>query len=320
MKLQLNAIRPCLVRALLCAVSLAVFPLHAQGFPEIRHLNPEDAVFRQYSDDVEAGRRAVFSRYPVRTAEELAHNLVIYRYTPVNGDELILISARCAIPYDTFATLNRWGSMPALSPNATVLLPSMPGIFIPEEPVSDLERLLGTSRGDDAGALVTLVMPSGGEQRFRFIPGDSFTPNERFFFLHPGMFRFPLNYARARLTSAFGPRISPISGRASMHGGLDLAAPQGTEVYAVRDGTVTEAGTSPVYGKYIIISHQGGWTSLYGHLSSIDTHLYSAVKSGSLIGKVGSTGLSTGPHLHFELRQNGRPQDPKPLLQSKNEK
>lgn len=316
MKFQLNAIRFCLVFILQCAASLAVFPLHAQDFPQIRQLNPEDAVFRQYLDDVEAGRRAVFSRYPVRSAEELARELVIYRYNPAQGDELILISARCNIPYDTFATLNRWGSMPALASGRDILLPSIPGIFIPEDAASDLEHLLRTSRGEDAGALITLTL-NGGAQRFRFIPGDSFTPNERFFFLHPGMFRFPLNYARTRLTSAFGPRVSPISGRASMHGGLDLAAPQGTEVYAARDGTVTEAGTSAVYGKYIIISHKGGWTSLYGHLSSIDTKLYSEVKSGNLIGKVGSTGLSTGPHLHFELRQNGRPQDPKPLLQSK---
>jgi murein DD-endopeptidase MepM/ murein hydrolase activator NlpD len=209
--------------------------------------------------------------------------------------------------------------MPVLANGADILLPSIPGVFIPEEAASDLERLILGSRGDDAGALITLAVPGGG-QRFRFIPGDSFTPNERAFFLNPDIFRFPLDYSRARLTSAFGPRVSPISGRASMHGGLDLAAPQGTAVYAARDGTVSEAGTSAVYGKYIIITHRDGWTSLYGHLSSIDTRLSSEVKSGSVIGKVGSTGLSTGPHLHFELRQNGRAQDPKPLLRSKNEK
>jgi murein DD-endopeptidase MepM/ murein hydrolase activator NlpD len=73
---------------------------------------------------------------------------------------------------------------------------------------------------------------------------------------------------------------------------------------------VTEQGEDPIYGKYIIIAHGDNWVSLYGHLSPIGTVLRSSVRSGNLIGRVGSTGQSTGPHLHFELRQNGRAQDP----------
>jgi murein DD-endopeptidase MepM/ murein hydrolase activator NlpD len=292
---------------------------NASELPRIKQLNTQDLIFKQYLDDVEAGRRAVFSRYPARTAEELVRQLTIYRYSPVPDDELFLIVARCNIPYDTFATLNRWGNMPLLSPapSGTILMPSLPGIFIPEEPESDLEQLIFSSRGDDAGALITVTMPSGKEEKFRFIPGGSFTPNERFFFLNPGLFRFPLR--SYRLTSAFGMRVSPISGRKSMHGGLDLAAPSGTEVYAARDGIVTFAGANPVYGTYIIITHTGNWTSLYGHLSSVAVRLHDEVRSGNIIGKVGSTGQSTGPHLHFELRQNGKAQDPRGLLRAKNE-
>jgi murein DD-endopeptidase MepM/ murein hydrolase activator NlpD len=95
-----------------------------------------------------------------------------------------------------------------------------------------------------------------------------------------------------------------------MHGGLDLAAPEGTGVYAAAPGIVTETGDDPVYGKYVVISHAGGWASLYGHLSRIETGLRREVLSGILIGRVGSTGQSTGPHLHFELRRNGRTEDP----------
>jgi murein DD-endopeptidase MepM/ murein hydrolase activator NlpD len=95
-----------------------------------------------------------------------------------------------------------------------------------------------------------------------------------------------------------------------MHQGMDLAAPEGTEVLAVSDGTVTDAGFDPVYGNYIIISHSEKWTSLYGHLQKIEIALRSTVKSGSLIGRVGTTGQSTGPHLHFELRQDGKPLNP----------
>jgi murein DD-endopeptidase MepM/ murein hydrolase activator NlpD len=73
-------------------------------------------------------------------------------------------------------------------------------------------------------------------------------------------------------------------------------------------------GEDPVYGKYIIVGHSDSWVSLYGHLSKIETALREEVQSGTLIGRVGSTGQSTGPHLHFELRQNGRTQDPGRLL------
>jgi murein DD-endopeptidase MepM/ murein hydrolase activator NlpD len=87
----------------------------------------------------------------------------------------------------------------------------------------------------------------------------------------------------------------------------------GTEVFAAREGVVSAQGQDPIYGNYIIISH-GDWSSLYGHLSEIKTVLRSNVRSGTLIGKVGSTGQSTGPHLHFELRQNGIAQDPEKYL------
>ncbi len=105
-------------------------------------------------------------------------------------------------------------------------------------------------------------------------------------------------------------RANPFSGNVVMHQGVDLAAPEGTEVYAAADGVVTYTGFDPIYGNYIIISHSDRWTSLYGHLQIIEAVLRTNVKSGSLIGRVGSTGQSTGPHLHFELRQDGRALNP----------
>ena len=163
-----------------------------------------------------------------------------------------------------------------------------------------------SSRIDHEGIGIT-ISRNGSKERFRFIPGADFSPTERIFFFHTG-FRYPLrNY---RLTSSFGLRVNPVTGILRNHNGLDLAAPAGTEVYAVRDGVVTEIGEDAVYGNYIVLQHGEGWVSLYGHLSKIDTALRRRVESGTLIGRVGSTGQSTGPHLHFELRQNGKAQDP----------
>jgi murein DD-endopeptidase MepM/ murein hydrolase activator NlpD len=295
-----------------------VFPLDSEesqesAFPEINRLDNGDVLFRQYLSDVEAARRRIFNRRDAENRDAgsagaaLADGLTIYAYTPKSGEDLLSLAARCSIPYATLVTLNR---LPTAAVGlSTLLLPSMPGLFIPETPRTDLEMLLSSTRNDGRGALLT-VRQGRETERFRFIPGEDFTPTERTFFLNPG-FRFPMrNY---RLTSSFGPRINPVTGNPRFHEGLDLAAPEGTEVFASRRGVVTEQGYDPVYGNYIIISH-GDWTSLYGHLSEIYTVLRNNVESGSLIGKVGSTGQSTGPHLHFELRQKGIAQDPEKYL------
>jgi murein DD-endopeptidase MepM/ murein hydrolase activator NlpD len=291
-----------------------VFPLASEesrepAFPEINRLDNGDVLFRQYLSDVEAARGRIFNRRDAENRDAgsagaaLADGLTIYAYTPGPGEDLLSLAARCSIPYATLVTLNRLPT--AAAGLNTLLLPSMPGLFIPENPRTDLEMLLSSTRNDGRGTLVT-VRQGRETERFRFIPGEEFTPTERAFFLNPG-FRFPLR--SYRLTSSFGPRINPVTGNPRFHAGLDLAAPAGTEVFASRQGVVTEQGYDPVYGNYIIISH-GDWTSLYGHLSEIYTVLRNNVESGSLIGRVGSTGQSTGPHLHFELRQRGIAQDP----------
>jgi murein DD-endopeptidase MepM/ murein hydrolase activator NlpD len=286
------------------------------NFPLIDRLDSRDVLFKQFESDVVLGRQAVRPPKAAKGATAMASALTIYSYKTKETDELMPLSARCNIPYDTIATLNRIQTFPQKGfPAGTVLLlPSVPGIFLPATPSSDLEKLIASSRGEDAGVPVTISF-NGNREEWRFIPGDDFSPNERAFFLHPELFRFPLK--NWRLTSAFGMRTSPISGKQLYHKGLDLAAPMGTDVFAARDGIVTETGESAVYGKYVVISHDGGWKSLYGHLSKIDAVLKSNVKTGTLIGRVGSTGLSTGPHLHFELLQNGAAQDPFKILGKK---
>jgi murein DD-endopeptidase MepM/ murein hydrolase activator NlpD len=275
-------------------------------YPLIIRLDSRDTAFRQYQADVERARRRLFSQE--RNGEEpenLAEDLTVYAYTAEAGDDIFGLAARCNIPYSSLATVNRLAHPSSLARGSVLLLPSAPGVFIPETPETDLERIMGAARGD-RGIILSFTR-NGRRERFRFIPGADFTPTERAFFLNTA-FRFPLrNY---RITSNFGMRISPITGTPRMHEGLDLAAPEGTEVYAAREGIVTDLGEDPIYGKYVVIRHGENWVSLYGHLSVISANLRSAVRSGTLIGKVGSTGQSTGPHLHFELRQNGRAQDP----------
>ena len=279
--------------------------VHGGTFPPIARLDSRDDGFKQFIADVEANRRRVARGN--ESAAALAGFLTVYQYTPREGEDLLSIAARCSIPVSALASLNRLSHPSMLTAGKPLLLPSAPGIFVPEEPQSDLERLLASSRisAEEEPAALNIGTV------FYFFPGDEFGMTERAFFLNMG-FRFPLR--TYRLTSGFGMRQNPFSRNMRFHEGLDLAAPLGTEVYAAGDGTVTEVGQDPVYGNYIVIRHGGDWASLYGHLQKIDAALHSFVKSGMLIGWVGSTGQSTGPHLHFELRQNGKARDPDKYL------
>lgn len=107
-------------------------------------------------------------------------------------------------------------------------------------------------------------------------------------------------------TSGFGYRIDPISGRRAFHDGIDIAAPYGTLVYAYTDGTVVAAGWNNTRGYYVTISHNGGIQTNYLHLSKVLVRTGDKVVVGQKIGKVGSTGYSTGNHLHFSVKKNGK--------------
>jgi murein DD-endopeptidase MepM/ murein hydrolase activator NlpD len=266
---------------------------------------PSDNGFRQFINDVENNRRRL-AAYRSRP-EETAENLTIYQYTTRQGDDLLSIAARCNIPYSALASLNRLSRI-SLEAGTLILLPSCPGIYTPETPESDLEKLIGAARIGEQESVELIIRAAGTQHTFFFFPGADYTPTERAYFLNSGFFRFPLQ--SYRITSSYGVRENPVTGNVGLHRGIDLAAPEGTEVFAAADGTVIEIGDDPVYGIYIIVSHNDRWTSLYGHLQRVETVLRQNIKSGNLIGRVGTTGQSTGPHLHFELRQDGRALDP----------
>ena len=119
-----------------------------------------------------------------------------------------------------------------------------------------------------------------------------------------GGFAFPLAYSTG-VTCAYGPRVHPINGNKSFHYGVDLAAGMSTEIYATKSGTVTGATYGEANGYYVTINHGDGYSSIYAHMTNYVVSVGDSVKQGQLIGYVGTTGWSTGPHLHFEILYNG---------------
>jgi len=114
-----------------------------------------------------------------------------------------------------------------------------------------------------------------------------------------------------RVASGFGYRIDPIYKTVKLHAGLDFAAPQGTPIYATANGTVTVPGnTGNGYGNHVVINHGYGYETLYGHMVKVKARVGQQIKRGEVIGYVGSTGKSTGPHCHYEVHKNGQKIDP----------
>ncbi len=118
------------------------------------------------------------------------------------------------------------------------------------------------------------------------------------------------------MSSPFGMRTDPFNGRAAMHTGIDLRGERGEPVHATADGTVSIAGRDGGYGKMVEINHGNGLSTRYGHLSEIDVRVGQKVRIGQTIGKIGSTGRSTGPHLHYETRINGEAVNPQKFLRA----
>ena len=304
----MNPLRVFLFSSIFLLLICADFGLWAQSASfseprEIGRLSHRDTAFREYSEDVRKARIALATG----ALEAIAERTRFYRYTVQEGEDLLGIAARCSVPYESIATLNRIAHIGDDLAGKALLLPSMPGLYVPANPKSAFEELVAAELADAAGE----ALPIGGGELFLFA-GRQISPTARTFFLVQTM-RFPLPEGSI-LTSPFGDRINPVTGNRVFHRGIDLAAPMGTPVYACAPGIVAESSYSNIYGNYIILRHSGGRESLYGHLSKKNIELHDRVNSGTIIGNVGSTGQSTGPHLHFEIHENGVPRDPQGLV------
>ncbi len=144
--------------------------------------------------------------------------------------------------------------------------------------------------------------------RYTTSNGDADYFNEKGQSVKKALMRTPID--GARLSSGFGRRKHPILGYTKMHKGLDFAAPLGTPIYAAGSGTIQYAGRKGAYGNFVLIRHNSTYSTAYAHMNRIKTAKGRRVKQGQTIGYVGTTGRSTGPHLHYEIRRTGRQVNP----------
>lgn len=278
-------------------------PRQGHAYPVIKRLSPRDIIFQQLQDSLAQG-------YAAESGAAAYPDLYLCQWIAQGGEDLFDLAARLNIPYETLATLNGYGRAQSFAAGEAVLIPSIAGIFIPERPRNDLDYLLA-ARDASEPRLRVEVQGADGTKLFSFLPGSRLYATERSFFLLVG-FRMPL--PSGVLTSRYGMRRSPIDGHDRMHKGVDLAAPSGTPVLAAREGRIDAVETDPALGLYVAIDHGAGLFTVYGHLESSSVELNQRVRSGTMVGTVGSSGLSTGPHLHFEIRLGGTAKDPAGFL------
>lgn len=288
-----------------------LFPVFCQPlpvgspYPSIKMLNPDDSTYLQAVKDIDRYYRSVYSGTEMPP-------LSLFSYSPGAEDTIFTVAARFNLPYDTIAAVNGIRNPEAFPNTGNLVIPNQPGIFIPLSPENDLEKLMRSWRGSSLNSARELVIVTpGGKRRFSFLPGEKFHAIERSFFLNV-LFRFPL--PTGVVSSGFGTRISPFSQEKHFHSGIDIAAPAGTDVYSAAAGTVSAAGQDGVLGNYVVLLHRGNFSTIYGHLQETRIYVGQNIGSGDIIGTVGSTGMSTGPHLHFEIRNAGEPWNPSEIL------
>jgi Peptidase family M23 len=299
--------------SLIASISLAGASAFAQvEYPAVRALRESDLIFAQLADSIERYHQSEMSGKGDRAEAEPS----FYAYTMPGDADVFSVAAAFSLPYDTLVTLNRLDSLDVVHAGTTLLVPSIPGIFVCESPGNELEYLVRSLwAGEQRAHFPVRAIVGGHSVDYIFYPGAEFHASERTFFLVAG-FRFPL--PKGVITSGFGQRLDPFTGRSErFHTGIDIGAPFGTRVFASRAGKIESTGYSETYGNFIIIAHDANWETLYGHLSKILAAKGQAVSGGDVIGLVGSTGMSTGPHLHFETRKRGEAIDPAPLLGSR---
>ncbi len=233
-------------------------------------------------------------------------------YRVVKGDTISELADRFGVTTDSIITFNGITNARALSIGKYLRIPTLNGILHTAK-AGDTPASLAESHGisvDRVKELNGLGDEALGAGMVVFLPDarlSSWTLRE----ISGDLFTWPI---RGWITSWYGWRNDPFTGSRSFHTGVDIGSSRGTPVRAAMEGVVASTGYSTTSGNYVVIRHHSGYTTLYAHLDRIDVKAGNRVTQSTVVGAVGSTGYSTGPHLHFTVSKNGRTMNPMTVL------
>jgi murein DD-endopeptidase MepM/ murein hydrolase activator NlpD len=228
------------------------------------------------------------------------------------GDIIGEISQNFGLNQDTILSVNGIKNSRLIQIGQVLKIPNQDGIMYTVKSGDTLSAVAETYETDLEAIRTTNELFSDAVQPNSrlFLPGarlNSVEVQE----INGDLFTWPIN---GWITSSYGSRSSPFTGVRQFHSGLDIGSPQGTPIKAAMAGRVSATGYNDVLGNHVVITHHSGYRTLYAHMSVIRAKSGSYVRTGDRIGDVGSTGLSTGPHLHFTVYKNGVTVNPRQLM------
>lgn len=289
---------------------LPVFPAFASGgkaydLESINYTNNE--TLQSIRKDI---KKSIFTVMSKRDAAGLPE-LKFFRYRVKKGENFWIVLSKSGLDMDTLMSVNLLTSPYQVGEGTILFIPNMRGVVVTGDDKEGLARVLSESRVNIE--YVRRANKSDNlDKDFVFVPCGKVSGLERSMFLGSA-FLSPIKTGRT--TSGFGTRKDPFNeNKSQFHRGVDIGCPIGTKIYSARAGRVTFAGYADGYGKLVILEHEHGYTTYYGHLSRFTVKQGDSVGAGQSVAFSGNTGRTTGPHLHFEIRRHGRALNPRSFI------
>ncbi|MCL2155201.1 MAG: LysM peptidoglycan-binding domain-containing M23 family metallopeptidase [Leptospirales bacterium] len=296
---------------LIIILFILLIPISILASEEIETLNnlsfQDNPKLKLIRDDIKQTMSTVMSGRPEKNLPDLK----FYTYKVKEKENFWVVLSKCSLDMDTLMSVNGLTSPYQVVPGTVLYIPNMRGIVVSGDNLNDVYTVTTTEK-INIKYVKTVNKSESLQKKFIFIPCGKISSLERSLFLGTA-FLSPIQYGKT--TSGFGSRKDPFnSQRMEFHKGIDLGCRIGTNVHSARSGEVIFSGYDEGYGNLIIIEHEFGYKSYYGHLSKVLVKKGDFVKTGSLIALSGNTGRSTGPHLHFEIRKNDKALNPMSFL------
>jgi murein DD-endopeptidase MepM/ murein hydrolase activator NlpD len=239
--------------------------------------------------------------------------LFFSQYKIQSGDMIGIIAEKFGLNQGTLISINSIKNTRQIYPNEVIRIPNQDGIVHKVARGETLEKIAEKYEVETSGILIAneLFSENVRENTNVFVPGAKLN-STMLQEINGDLFIWPV---RGRITSRFGYRVNPVSGRSrQFHTGIDISAVTGVPIKAAMGGRVISVGYNDTFGNFVVIAHHSNYRTLYGHMSAFRTKSGAYVRAGEVIGLVGNTGWSTGSHLHFTVYKNGKTVNPLSLM------